>query len=404
MPPSLELPQPADMVATHQAGHGVVMPSNHPHHQPIEEGMSPRMTSRDYLAAEGDPVRVVRAANHKSKDGDIPKEFWQTSVNLQWHDIRHQHSRHSRNSEVAHKEMKRQELSSEVFGKERMLEPSTQAPRQELLAETAHIMEKDSHFDVRHQPHMGGVRGGYPAADRPKDKFHGNLWHSPLNTLGTISQRPEVAAPLEDEDPNTLGRRRQEKNFSDIFGVQMGERGQVTQRTEITASRTCSFLDARSEIASRNQNRWKQDEEPHRRRKEMEATSNLFDRDTPGKRDIEPDDKKVHHYERSCWDTRDILQSGSEIARRVRTRDHHHEDAGDRATAFDRKQDDLHSGQIRMGMGISPETVRQTSPPRSSPRGVTAPSSQRGKTERMNVTARDMKIAALQSSIFADAS
>merc|ERR1711862_813135 len=101
--------------------------------------------------------------------------------------------------------------------------------------------------------------------------------------------------------------------------------------------------------------------------------------------------------ERICWDTRDILQSGSEIARRVRMKDHHNEDVGDTQTAYERKQEDLSSGQIRMGMGVPRPPVEQTS---TSPRGVTAPGSQRGRQERLNVTARDMEIAALQSSIF----
>jgi hypothetical protein len=54
-----------------------------------------------------------------------------------------------------------------------------------------------------------------------------------------------------------------------------------------------------------------------------------------------------------------------------------------------------------MGMGIAPATVQHTSPRGTSPRGVTAPGSYRGRQERLNVTARDMKVAALQSSIFA---
>merc|ERR1712110_391778 len=163
-----------------------------------------------------------------------------------------------------------------------------------------------------------------------------------------------------------MGRRRQEKNFSDLFGTQMAERSRVGSRHEITGSRTCSFLDTRSEIASRNQSNWRSDDEPHHRRKEAEKCSNLFDRDTPGKPDWEAEHRQVHHHERICWDTRDILQSGSEIARRVRMKDHHHEDAGDVQSAYGRKQEDLSSGQIRMGMGVPRPTVEQTS---TSPRG-----------------------------------
>lgn len=387
--PSMDLPSARDMVATHQAGHGVVMPSSHTHHQPIA-GSSPRTNGKEYLAAEGDPIRVVRATNHKGKEEHITREFWQTSVNLQWHDTRTELSRQKCNTVMDSKDKKLQELSSEVLGKERMLEASTHAPRQELLAETAHIMEKDSSLDLRTQP-----RGGYPDADqrarRASDRFHNNLWHSPQNTM-TESTRPEVApAPL-DEDPSSLPRRRQEKNFSDLFGTQMGERTQDNRRHDITGSAKCSFLDIRSEVAARKESGWNSQEVPHYRRKEAERHSDLFERDTPTRPDMEHDHRQVHRHERGCWDTRDLLNSGSEIARRVRLRDHHNEDAGVRQSAYDRKQDDLASGQVRMGMGIDRERVQQTSP-RGSPRT-------REKQERLAVSARDMKIAALQSSIF----
>jgi hypothetical protein len=292
-----------------------------------------------------------------------------------------------------------------VFGNQRNVQPSTHAPRQELLAETAHIMEKDSSLDPRQQPRHRGVRGnGYPEGNQQRSNHteakHNNLWHSPLNTMSG-AQRPDNGPAVVDEDPSNLGRRHQEKNFSDIFGTQMAGRSQVGQRHEITGARTCSFLDTRSEIAARNQNNWRHDDEPHHRRKEAERGSNLFDRDTPAKPDYHPDHKQVHHHERTCWDTKDILQTGSEIARRVRMKDHHNEDAGDLQTAYDRKQDDLSSHQFHMGTGVPHSMVRQTSPRAYSPGSarLTAHCSQRGK-ERLNVTAKDMKIAALQSSIF----
>merc|ERR1719203_1519109 len=45
-----------------------------------------------------------------------------------------------------------QELSSEVLGKARLTERSTQAPRQELLAETADPWTQDSRLHQHHQP------------------------------------------------------------------------------------------------------------------------------------------------------------------------------------------------------------------------------------------------------------
>merc|ERR1719217_1038133 len=83
--PDIDLPSPADIAATQHAGHGVVMPSDIPHHQPIK-GLHPRETTKEALvgvAGQGDAIRVVHA---EGKDGRIPREFWQTSVNVQWHD------------------------------------------------------------------------------------------------------------------------------------------------------------------------------------------------------------------------------------------------------------------------------------------------------------------------------
>merc|ERR1719335_1063362 len=63
----------------------------------------------------------------------------------------------------------------------------------------------------------------------------------------TQSPRPQEYNP---ENP----RRRTEKNFSDIFGVNYGDRQPIMQRQEATATQSCGWLDARSEIASRNKN------------------------------------------------------------------------------------------------------------------------------------------------------
>jgi len=69
-----------------------------------------------------------------------------------------------------------------------------------------------------------------------------------------------VTAPVA-EDPDTLYRRRTEKNFSDLFGTKMGERKKIDSRMEVTGSKNCSFLDSRSEIARRNENKWRPDDD-----------------------------------------------------------------------------------------------------------------------------------------------
>merc|ERR1712048_1040676 len=114
-----------------------------------------------------DSLKVVHATPHKGPNGHIPKEFWATSVNLQWHDPRNELSRQKlagRGSDVTAQDMLRQEMSSEVFGKARLTEASTRVPRQELLAETAHVLGKDSSFDYSPQPGREARErsGGYP--------------------------------------------------------------------------------------------------------------------------------------------------------------------------------------------------------------------------------------------------
>jgi hypothetical protein len=211
-------------------------------------------------------------------------------------------------------------------------------------------------------------------------------------------QQPAVS----DEDPVFAGRRRQEKNFSDLFGTQMGERNQIKDREEVLASKTCSFLDTRGEIAARNKGRWKDSDDVNASsRKEAERDSRLFDFECPNRPDMEPDHRVVNHHERVCWDTKDIMQSGSEIARRRRLKDHHPVEGAAptdnmQVTAHNRKQDDLGSAQIRSGLG----TTLEHRPAPFSPRSIAAGSPTVKINERFAVTAKETKRASLQSSIF----
>lgn len=408
--PDMDLPSPADMKCTQHAGHGVAMPSELPHHQHQWEGTVPRNTGREVLAADGDAMRVVHATPHKGKEGPIPKEFWATSVNLQWHDTRNDLSRQRNGGATAlsAQEKKRLELSSEVMGSERLLEASTREPRRELLADTAHIMAKDSALDRHLHPRSGDTKGGYPGAHDAHDttgrhahaRFHNNLRQSELMTLESDArQAPLSPAHMPDEDAANLPRRRGERNFSDLFDTQMAEKSQArSRREEVTATRSCSFLDTRSEIAARNTQRWRQDpSHTAQLRYEQEVGSSLFDRPCPQRPEVEEHYKQIDHNERICWDTKDIMQSGSEIARRVRNKDHHREDVG---SAYDRKQADMASTQIGVGMGAPPRYPATSSPRACSPRNLMG-SSRKAQQDRADVTAKNTKIASLQSSIFA---
>lgn len=364
--PSMELPSPADIKCTQLRGSGCVQQSGCHHKQRWDamapsgypSARSPRQTDRQAIVNDGEVIPVVQAS--KSQE-HIPKEFWATSVKLQWHDTRNEMSRPKNGNGVArqnvpHHTMKRQELSSELFGKERQFGCSTEKPRKELMHVSADLIEFDSALD----PKVRADRGpgdhqrlhARSAAERMKD----NLTHSehhPLAHHNWREEQPENVSKA-DEDPTYLERRRGERNFSDMFGTKMGERRDTRgQREEVNATRTCSFLDPRSEIGNRNKGKWRVEEQHPSKRKEAEVhNSRLFGYEENSRAVTQrPEHNETHHLERSCWDTKDIMNTGSEIARRRRLKQF---ESDERHTHTDRKLDDLSSSQVRMGTGAPP--------------------------------------------------
>jgi len=396
-PPDLQLPSPADIQCTQNAGHNVVLPAGAGEVAPRHD-LSMRTSGPQALVGDGDVMPIVQAGG---KDKAIPREFWATSVNLQWHDPRNELHRAKGQQgkepgDAAHK--KRQELSSEVFGTERQFHRSTTNPKKELLADTADHFKVDSSLDK--QCHPGPHKSGdnYTSQIESKSarsRFQDNLTNHPNSSLAaSASASNQMTKAVHDEDPNVADRRRQEKNFSDLFGSSMGERAPIRgNREEVVGTKTLSFLDTRSEIAVRNKGHWKPDEaEAAVHRKSAECNSNLFDFERPNKPPVEEHVKEIGKNERVCWDTKDIMHSGSEIARRRRCKDHVNdfEDSQGR-TAGQRKHEDMGSIQMRLGMG-------STEPPQHSPRMY----QRDGRGQRMDhtVTAKDVKLASLQSSIF----
>jgi hypothetical protein len=193
----------------------------------------------------------ILKAKSKDKEG-IPQEFWQTNVNLQWHDPRNEMSRQNKNrQEMSHQDLKLQELSSEIFGKARLTNCSTNNPRADLLSTEDDYLQTDSSLNPN-------LRQERVTSERMTafERFAHNLGDSDQNFLSQSVQDGPPPMPME-EDPRTVPRRRQEKNFSDLFGTQMGERKDIRDREEITATRNCSYLDTRTEIAVRNKEHWR---------------------------------------------------------------------------------------------------------------------------------------------------
>jgi len=414
-PPELEMPSALDMRCTQNAGHNAVLPGGPPQQAMPAAGARP---TREVLLHDGEAKPVIHAAG---KDESIPKEFWSTSTTLQWHDTRNEQCR-GRNQAVDRQglgaqELKLQELSSEVFGKARLVEASTatRTARHELMPDSADYLRVDSalHAPKMSQPPEGERRPAAAAAEA-RARLHQNLASSANNSMPVPEGAPQgpIEVPPLGDDPSNVDRRRQEKNFSDLFGAQMGERREVRgSREEVTGSHTCSFLDTRCEIANRNKEHWRQDQhQSPSRRKDAERDSTLFDFDCPEKPALGPELREVHRQERSCWESKDGMQAATETARRRRMKDHLHDFEGQvGCTHVTRKQESLASTQMRLGMGAAPEPREAwVAPAGPAPRrlaaagygGAAGRGPSPGEREALLRSAKDTKLASLQSVIF----
>jgi len=286
-----QMPSAEEMRNTQNAGHpGAILPASHAHGL-VDGGVhgaprSIRTSSGHFAGADGEEAQAPLRSG--PKDATIPKEFWQTSVNLQWHDPRNEicRQRGSPKAEAAPCELKRQELSSEIFGKKRLTEASTANPRQDLFPDTADHMWMDSH--VLRCSHDAPVPRT-PCSDA-RSRFQHNLHDSAQNPLASVDHEAAYGSPEEKsqqqatmmtpEDP----RRRQERNFSDLFGLELAQRQDPGCRGGLLATHNASCFDMTSEIAVRNKERWKSKDETVADRRTAQNNSALFGRSTPDQR------------------------------------------------------------------------------------------------------------------------
>eukprot|EP00747_Dinoflagellata_sp_TGD_P206622 gnl/TRDRNA2_/TRDRNA2_80314_c0_seq1.p1 gnl/TRDRNA2_/TRDRNA2_80314_c0~~gnl/TRDRNA2_/TRDRNA2_80314_c0_seq1.p1 ORF type:complete len:477 (-),score=84.78 gnl/TRDRNA2_/TRDRNA2_80314_c0_seq1:108-1481(-) len=397
-PPDMTLASPADVRCTQNQGHGVVIPdSSYQHGYPMPIGETPRKSGPEALVGDDhDVLRVVKA--NRDNDNAIPREFKQTSINLQWHDQRNEISRtRCQPQDTTAAEKKRMDMSSEIFGKERMIQASTGAAKQELRSEQCDSLGMDSVLDRRD---LGHKYEGRPAPEL-EDAVRAHHRHA-KNLAGTLGEQHPDRLPAEpQEDPNNFDRRRTEKNYSELFGSQMGQRQDIRStcgREELHGTRTCSFLDSRSEIAVRNKDRWRGDRAHEataadegksvrldNMRKEAELESELFDRRAPEKLHPDTEVQQLLNNERTCWDTSDGLQSGAEIARRSRLKEYQ----DGLQSAQHRRRNDFSSNQV--GGTVQGLAHVPVDPP--------SPSGNKKRLDRP-LTAKDTKLASLQSSLF----
>jgi len=299
--------------------------------------------------------------------------------------------------------MKRQELSSEIFGTERKTDASTATAKTELLSDSADYLRTDSALhDRKRGEELGDNPNGVPEY---RMRMHKNLCSSMNNTVPIHAAANQAPLPRQriqgEDDPDTMQRRRQEKSFSDLFGTQMGERRDIRgKREEVLGTHGCSFLDTRGEIAQRNKSHWKHAEgSSPAHRMEAQLNSTLFGHESPQKPSLDPGLEEVYRQERSCWDSKDAMHSCMEKARRTRLRDHRSDfDDTQGHTDASRKQDSMASMQMRLSMGASPPEPHAPVEMMSSPQRNKGP----GPEDREDLlkSPKSTKLASLQSSIF----
>lgn len=310
----LDLPPPADVRQTQNHGHDAVLGKALPVGTPED-------------------IRLI----HAHPDTSIPQEYWKTDVNLTWSDPRNELNREKHLKQEAPQtagDRKAHELSSELFSHKRMEYTSTNHPQVEIKSSSEHFLGVDS--SAHDTPNAVGEK----ASQNAHERFLHNLTDSKESFYGLAVPEP-VPQPSYQES----NRRRSEKNYSDLFGVNMGERKEVKKRQEATATMSCGWLDARAEIAERNKNPHPTDiPEKAFDKKEKELSSHVLPSDYergPTRYEDSAEYKQVEGRERVCWDTPSLMTQHSEIARRTQDKDF-----GRPQSAHDRKLSELSSAVI----------------------------------------------------------
>ncbi|CAE7867112.1 APUM1 [Symbiodinium microadriaticum] len=343
----------------------------------------------------------------------MPKEFWSTSVDLKWHDVRNERCRHkSHAAERANldaKDKKTREMSSELFQKERLVNRTM--GKSDLVADGTDYLALDSSLHEQHGTVPGGATGRRSSASQ---RQQANLAASGYNTMPQPEVAPEVTGGYAQEHPARClgpgappGRRsgKEMRNYSDLFGSEMGRRPAPTQqRQDIIGTSTCTFLDHRGEIeaARREEGRLAGATTPANR-KEAEMSSTLHGHKTPRGQKA-PELEQALAVERGVWDSKEGMAINAEVSRRHREKEFNKDFEGD-VFHLSRKQDCLDSSQVRENIG-QPAPIEAPVSPRSgaglmspySPTRQGGPSA--AKREKMLQFAKDTKLASLQSSIF----
>jgi len=384
--PQRLFPSPADLRVTANKGQGVLHGTCGHTNESAKE--NEKTANFFHFGNSKEQIRVIHA--DRSRDA-IPQEFKSTETKIHWTDARTEHV-HARTQEffaarqgMDASSLKRQELSSEVFGSTRRLEPSTASPSKEICSVgMRNVHNTDSTLDhtVPKEPENVCLSA--------RDRLSKNLYVSSTSQFDSKDagrKQHASASPLrdwrtgvtQDGDQSAQRRRRTERNYSDLFGV-------PSPREAATRAPRAA------------------------RRSSPEAVEGeaLVYRPAPrvAAQQKSPAEQKFQSEERACWDTRHGMDAKNEIARRRRERSSQPSGAQQRErSASERKRLELASGQFRTGTGAAPEPyddcafrpaapVGQGSKPPDSPGGRGFPPDVRPDS------ARGRKVLSLTSSIF----
>lgn len=323
-------PSPADLKATANSGHGVLHGTCTLANESTQGNDQKNATFFQYGNSK-EQIRIVHA--NRSYDS-IPREFKSTNTNLHWTDSRNervcargQEFFRARQSMDANS-LKRQELSSEVFGSIRNLEKSAASPSQELRSVGMNNVHcTDSRLDraVSREPESRPMSA--------RERLTKNLFVSSNSQFSddkdSKRQNHASASPLRSwrnglanhEDASTKQRRRTERNYSDLFG-----------------------------------------EPPPLEKVKSQASQKLAKDEAfvyrPAPRVKDSAGQRIQSEERACWDARHSMDSNLEIARRRRERSlqpNRTIQTPREQSATERKQLEQKSGQLRKGTGAAPE-------------------------------------------------
>eukprot|EP00419_Tripos_fusus_P075936 CAMPEP_0172878872 /NCGR_PEP_ID=MMETSP1075-20121228/110815_1 /TAXON_ID=2916 /ORGANISM="Ceratium fusus, Strain PA161109" /LENGTH=436 /DNA_ID=CAMNT_0013730759 /DNA_START=1 /DNA_END=1311 /DNA_ORIENTATION=+ len=337
--PEVNLPSPADLKATGNAGHGVI--------------------SWGGLPAEGDrtvqfgdraqPLRVVSAS--RVNGGSLAHDLRCGGPNVNWMESRSPRpacrQQDSENMDANTRKM--QDLSSEVLGGSR-------------------VVEKNTKIEKRAAADLSEVKPCFSARDSKSHNLHQSSENPFCKQSGTPPQEG-YSEPKEEQ-----ARRRTERNFSDIFGSPRARPESSRNRTELHETANVSFLDPSVEISIRRECRSKENRGPVAAG--CEAADIIYHPRSHHPAEVlqvppprvararSPEEKRASFKERACWDTATIMDSGAEIARMNWERSLQRSEGCQQGTgtsssrecsAQERKRVEMASGQCRLGTGAAPE-------------------------------------------------